>query len=674
MKCSNCGMNLVGDENICSNCGRQLLNINENNNYQKNDKTKKVIIISLLLIVVILLAITSLLLINDNGNRRTLKDGSRTVMLYMVGSNLESESKIATYDLESIDVDKIDLDKMNILLYTGGTEEWHNFIKNDENGLYKLTEDGFEKIKSENKKNMGDADTLQEFLDYGYDNYETQYYDLILYNHGGAIQGAIYDDFTKDNLSLNDFSEALDNSKFNEKNKLNTILFRTCLNGTIEVANVFAPYANYLIASEEVTNGGDSSVLNFLNDVENTDDGIEYGKKFISSYERQIDELDPFGYGTMPMYSVIDLTKVKKVNELLDEFIEGIDLKENYGDIVRIRSNLYQYGYTSFAVKDYDTVDLYELIDKLGEYSKKDNKELLDAIEDAVIYNWSRQKESHGMSIYFPYNASNSIQKMFLKVYKGIDDNSPYYKFIGQFNSLSTSKKSSSFVQSNIVDNNYTINKNEFTLQLTEEQKKDYADSIYIVFRKVKEDGMYQPIYSSDNTEISDDGILKTNTANNLIKVHDISDSSESFLLLVERSKSGKKSLITNAVLEYASSENLSDWKITAVTASIDIIDEEPKITSYVQLDSENGVAGTIINPEEYTTASFVNSHYRILDEKGNYTDNWDNDGIINAFKLNIKDIKLKKSSLDDNEEYYCVFKIRDIYGNEYYSKLLNIK
>ncbi len=211
-------------------------------------------------------------------------------------------------------------------------------------------------------------------------------------------------------------------------------------------------------------------------------------------------------------------------------------------------------------------------------------------------------------------------------------------------------------------------------MQLTEEQKKDYADSIYIVFRKVKEDGMYQPIYSSDNTEISDDGILKTNTANNLIKVHDISDSSESFLLLVERSKSGKKSLITNAVLEYASSENLSDWKITAVTASIDIIDEEPKITSYVQLDSENGVAGTIINPEEYTTASFVNSHYRILDEKGNYTDNWDNDGIINAFKLNIKDIKLKKSSLDDNEEYYCVFKIRDIYGNEYYSKLLNIK
>lgn len=674
MKCSNCGMNLVGNEKVCPNCGRQLLNINENNNYQKNDKTKKVIIISLLLIVVILLAITSLLLINDNGNRRTLKDGSRTVMLYMVGSNLESESKIATYDLESIDVDKIDLDKMNILLYTGGTEEWHNFIKNDENGLYKLTEDGFEKIKSENKKNMGDADTLQEFLDYGYDNYETQYYDLILYNHGGAIQGAIYDDFTKDNLSLDDFSEALDNSKFNEKNKLNTILFRTCLNGTIEVANVFAPYANYLIASEEVTNGGDSSVLNFLNDIENTDDGIEYGKKFISSYERQIDELDPFGYGTMPMYSVIDLTKVKKVNELLDEFIEGIDLKENYGDIVRIRSNLYQYGYTSFAVKDYDTVDLYELIDKLGEYSKKDNKELLDAIEDAVIYNWSRQKESHGMSIYFPYNASNSIQKMFLKVYKGIDDKSPYYKFIGQFNSLSTSKKSSSFVQSNIVDNNYTINKNEFTLQLTEEQKKDYADSIYIVFRKVKEDGMYQPIYSSDNTEISDDGILKTNIANNLIKVHDISDSSESFLLLVERSKSGKKSLITNAVLEYASSENLSDWKITAVTASIDTEEEEPKITSYVQLDSENGVAGTIINPEEYTTASFVNSHYRILDEKGNYTDNWDNDGIINAFKLKIKDIKLKKSSLDDNEEYYCVFKIRDIYGNEYYSKLLNIK
>lgn len=679
MKCDNCGMVLTNGQSVCPNCGRQFFNINQQVNYQNNannnelnNKKKKNIIIGLLLVIVILLGITAIILLNDGKNNR-LNDGSRTIMLYMVGSNLESDSKIATYDLDSIKASDIDLDKVNILLYTGGTEKWHNFVQNDENALYKFTDDGFEKIKSEDKKNMGDADTLKDFLDYGYENYNTEYYDLILYNHGGAIQGAIYDDFTKDNLSLEDFGEALDKSKFNEKNKLNTVLFRTCLNGTIEVATVFAPYAEYLVASEEVTNGGDSSVLNFLNDIETDDDGVEYGKKFIDAYEEQIKELDPFGFGTMPMYSIIDLSKVDKVNKLLGEFIESIDLQKNYANIVRIRSNLYQYGYTSFDISDYDTVDLYTLVDKLSDYSDTSKDELLEAIDEAIVYNWSKQKDSHGLSIYFPYNANKVIQSSFLDVYKDINDENPYYNFIGQFNNLSTSKKVSSFASSDVTKNNHVMNDREFILQLNDDQKRDYASSIYIVFRK-DEDGLFNPIYSSDNTEISDDGTLRTNISNNLIKIVDVSDSSEGFMMLVERSKSGTKNLSTNAVLSNFSSDDPSEWKTTASTVYIDDNEGDPKIASYVQIDSENGVSGNILNPDDYTTATFVASSYNILDSNGNFTSEWDNNGVVSGYELRIKNIKLKMSSLDDNEDYYCVFKIRDIYGNEYYSKLLNIK
>ena len=34
----------------------------------------------------------------------------------------------------------------------------------------------------------------------------------------------------------------------------------------------------------------------------------------------------------------------------------------------------------------------------------------------------------------------------------------------------------------------------------------------------------------------------------------------------------------------------------------------------------------------------------------------------------------LETASLSDDDDYYCVFKIRDIYGNEYYTKLFSLK
>ncbi len=663
---------------IQNNMGQNVVNYNGNNqnmNYQgppkDNSKTMKYLIVGMMAVVVLILGIVCLFSFGD----KSLKDGSRTIMIYMVGSNLETESKIATYDIESIDPDEIDLEKMHVLLYTGGTEKWHNdLIKNDENALFELTEDGFVKVETYEQKNMGDASTLEGFLEYGYEKYKTQHYDLIFWNHGGAIDGAIYDDFSKDNLSLEDFGKALNDSPFGDKNKLETVLFRTCLNGTIEVASVFSPYADYLVASEEVTNGGNSSVLNFLNEVETEDDGITYGKKFISAYEKQIDDIDPLGFGTMPMYAVIDLSKISEVKKLLADFIEEVDVEKNYSDIVKVRGSLYQYGFTMFDISDYDTVDLYTLVKELDKYSDESADKVLESIEEAVVYNWSRQKDSHGLSVYFPYKAKKAIRSSFLKAYKNFDDSESYYKFIGQFNSLNTSNKVSSFASSRVSDSETRItNEKEFTLQLTDEQKRDYAESIYMIFRK-NDQGLYNPIYSSDNTQVGDDGLLKTNLSNNLIKLMDVTNPGfERYLTVIERTTGGEKSLSTAAVMYDFSADDATNWKSVAARVYFNVDGNEPVIGNYVNLDGENGVSGNIINPDEYKTIDFIAAGYNILDSNGNYTDEWDNNGQTNIYELDIKNIALKRASLDDNEEYYCIFKIWDIYGNVYYSNLLNI-
>lgn len=260
---------------------------------------------------------------------------------------------------------------------------------------------------------MGSSNTFETFLSYAYDNYSTDYYDLIIYDHGGAIAGTVWDDFTSDNLSLEDFKEALEESPFGEDNKLEVVLFRTCLNGTIEVADVFDEYADYLVASSEVTLGSRwTPVLGFLNDIETTDTAVEFGEKFIAEYQEQMELLDPQGE-VGQMYAIVDLSKTDDIIDELEIFIKGIDLDLYYADVVRARSNMFQFAYTYFDDSSYDMVDLYELIERLSPYSTANSQKLLSLIDEAVMYNWSTIDDIHGLSIYFPYNGDTVVQSYF---------------------------------------------------------------------------------------------------------------------------------------------------------------------------------------------------------------------------------------------------------------------
>ena len=386
MYCSKCG-NLSDNSSFCDKCGASFATPvavpTQNTVIQKDSSTKyKIIIVVLLVILLSLLVMLLFFKKNNSSNGDTLLSGSRTVMIYASPTNLESDVKSMTTDLETLSGEKVDLENVNILLYTGGTKYWHNFIDNDENAIYILREDGFEKLESYEKKNMSDPDTLSQFLNYAYDNYKSDLYDLIIYDHGNAIQGAVVDDFFEnDILSLDEFAEALEDSPFNEKNKMELVLFRTCLMGSAEVALTFSPYANYLIGSEEVTwLGSHVSVLDFLNDVEKSDNAIDFGKKYIASYDNFMEVADPFGE-KINCYSILDLNKIDEVFDELDNFVDKIDLKENFSYISRARSLLYEFGSTS-GVDYLDTVDLYGFVDSISKYSTYDVDNLLNAIDE----------------------------------------------------------------------------------------------------------------------------------------------------------------------------------------------------------------------------------------------------------------------------------------------------
>lgn len=622
-------------------------------------KLPEIIIVCLLVVIIGLLSF--LIFVNRKPTVNLSTDGevSRTIMIYMVGSNLETDYSIATSDLEKINPSMIDLDNVNIILYTGGTLNWHNFISNAENAIYELDSSGFTKVKTYKRLNMGDASTFASFLNYGYENYQTDEYDLIIYDHGGAVDGAVYDDYSYDNLSLADFNEGLAKSKFGRDNKLELVLFRTCLNGTLEMANIFAPYADYLIASEEITNGAKgTSVLSFLNDVQVDDTPVEIGTKYIDNYHSVIKKIDPTGITVDPMYSIIDLSMVNEFTREFNDFMETVNVKDNYSALTKMRSALFQYGYSYYGEIDYDMVDLYTLVSGLRAFSDYDTTELFKLYDEMVIYNKSSLADSHGVSIYFPYRGSKTSK--FVKVYNNLGFNKDYLNFIKEMQKENTSGQGSTYF--NLEDAKKSGK--EFTLTLSEEDVNNYAEAIYIIFKK-DDAGLFTPIYSSDNMTLNQKtGELKTNISNNLIKITN-SKGESAYINMIERNKNDQHVLNTTASLfGYRDGNFIAD----PVNVYFTVKNNKPKISQYITIKD-----GIIVNIEDYDRVDFTNTKYQIIDENGNYMETWKRDENLDIFEVSAdENYKLSLSTLDDGE-YYCVFKIVDIYGDSHYSKLSSI-
>lgn len=637
-------------------------------------KIQKAIILSLLLIIIgilLFLIFTSNNKSNSKGNNNSINNGnnnSKTVMIYIAGNDLESQNYIATGDFSVIKPSNIDLTKINVVMYTGGTKKWHNFISNGENGIYELKQEGFKKVKSFDQKNMGDANTLSEFLNYTYENYPADSYDMIFYGHGSGIKGSTLDEFTQDDLSLEDFSIGFGNSPFKNK-KLDVVIFRSCLNGTLEFATVFKDYAKYMVASEEVSLGHPYfSVFNFMNNIDVNDEGFEFGKKFVDGYQDFLSNL-LIDNTSAVTYSIVDLSKVQGIIDSLNEFISKIDLNTYYSSIANARSNLFQYGTDT---KDFDTVDLYTMVKNISDITKVDGSKVLKSIDNAIVYNKTNEESSKGLSIYFPYNGSEyGIALQLDGIYPKITSLKDYGNFIAKFNNMKSSQKSFAFSFSK-KDMTASESTNEATLKLTDEQKSVFSSASFLLFRRVKDHpNYYTPLLSSNNVTLNDN-VLTSNISNNLIKWYDVDDGIEKaeYITIVEDVRGNIRSIsvagLISGIIE--TDEILNQVNIEIGEENGNLFFKNAKLRS-----RNERVNGIYVDIDSAEYISILTGRYKILDSKGKYTKDWESSPTIIGFEMKPKNVRLIKSGLDKNEEYYCLFSIRDINNNVYYSDLIKV-
>lgn len=376
---------------------------------------------------------------------------SWTVLVYMCGSNLESGNGFGSYVMNRMN-DMESSDNVNVIVETGGTEQWVNKtaktsdealakvdIPADALGRYQIKKDEVIDLGSVELDSMGKSSTLSDFISWGKENYPAKKYMLVLWNHGYVepygnleaddifykdVDGNViyYQDVPEDAylendcIDLDELSQALKDGGTH----FESIVFNTCLSSSLEIAKSVAPYANYMVSSEEsipCAIGIPEQYIAYLN--ANPDcSGKDVGKFICEMYSSALLEVIDIigsdstnaGNFTKATMACIDLSAVDEMwtcyTDITKHLYYSIYDMDSYTGFLNASANCENYG--SSANVEGNLIDLKAFLMNASNYltDTDSDEKLISLIDENIIaMNGPARSNSYGMSIYFPsYN------------------------------------------------------------------------------------------------------------------------------------------------------------------------------------------------------------------------------------------------------------------------------
>ncbi len=368
-----------------------------------------------------------------------------TVMLYMCGSDLESRHGLGTYNLNDImDMwfpekttvatdDGVALEnwrtgRVNVVAQTGGARAWHG-LEPDEDGrtlgvdiatdrlqryAFKLAYEeeahgyvpGMSLADEQPLSSMGDPGTLSDFIQWVGREYPAKKYALVLWDHGGGSRTGLFVDelFDNDILYLHELGRALADGGLS----FELVAIDACLMCSLETARTLAPYANFMVASEEVAAGYGSAFADWLVEIGRNPgcNGDEVGCEFCDATQRKYDLRGNTLEETQLTFAVIDLSCVDAVAEGFDRLFEFAGLLyEQLPARFNVFCNLIRNS-ESYGMGGADMLDLGSFLydrDTMTLLDPDIRNPLAGALEEAVYYTvkGSGRSGSKGLSFCF---------------------------------------------------------------------------------------------------------------------------------------------------------------------------------------------------------------------------------------------------------------------------------
>ena len=358
-----------------------------------------------------------------------------TLMIYLCGTDLESEGGAATDDLrEMIQGGVQEGGNVTVYVQTGGTKSWQvNGLTDRKVERWTLTQEGLTLVDSVGAADMGDEETFADFLSYGFQNFPADRYGLVMWDHGsGASGGLCYDEMTQDALYYPEIYQALSTaSKEDNYKKFAFIGFDACLMASYELAVHLYPFADYMIASEELEPGTGWNYAGWLPTLVKTPGAkvTTVGKAIVDSF---ISSALSYGSGDYATLSVCDLGKLPALQQAIEGMgssLTGEIDSGNFSSISRLRQNMRSFG----EVSDYssDMIDLSVFASAFARFDDANATALKQALADVVVYekHTSNLTNCTGLSILVPF-ATRGTASTYLSYYTQLGLSPGYSKFV----------------------------------------------------------------------------------------------------------------------------------------------------------------------------------------------------------------------------------------------------
>lgn len=608
-----------------------------------------------------------------------------TVMIYMVGSNLESEGGLASLDISEIVNSGYNEENMEVLVCAGGTSHWWiDGFENNACDVYRVSGDGLQRVYRMENKNMGDQETLEEFVNYVYANSDAQYYDLVMWNHGGgAVLGFGADEnYDYDALSMTEIDQALKQTRFiADGNKLEWVGFDACLMGMIEVADVMSNYAKYLIASEEVEagTGWDYSCLRTLSDGQHSN-GEEAAREIIDAFGKSNE--NETGYHYDYTLSCLDLTQVGEAISSFEALIMEAEQEirnGGYSRIARGRDQTKTFGRVS-STSFYDTIDLYDFAMRMMKLYPAEAEALQSSLNNLVVYEKSNVMGAHGVAVYFPYE-NKDYAEAWMREYRNIGFSEEYVRFLQDFTATLSGEQLAEWDICESVPRESEEIAGEYYVQLTEEQAANYARAKFSVWEKDWEDSYICWLSSSDVT-LSEDGKLSSNfSGKRFFLTDDTGKLIPCTAIEIERNEEYTKLVIMIMVARGALGDD--DFMFEPVNIHIRVDDEHPDgeiVGIYHNRDEEDETLfpekTSFVFEEGDVIYQFLFARKIVFREDGSVApfEEWESSsGTGEGFVLS-GELQIVSMEPEETNEYCCLFDVKDTQGNSYYTNPVYIE
>ena len=335
------------------------------------------------------------------------------VYWYLCGSDLESGGGFASGDLQELLEVQLP-ENVKVVIETGGSSVWQNdFVDASKLQRYLYTSEGLMLVDEQPSANMGEAQTLADFLSFARTNNPAEKTAVVFWNHGGgSVTGAAFDElYGNDSLRLDEMYEAFSAVyPVSEENPpLELIGFDTCLMATVDVAYTFNNIARYMVASEETepANGWYYSQWVGALAEDPSMDGAALGQIICDSYYAGCEAVGTQDNTTL---SLIDLRKISALVDAYDAFgAEALSAAAAdpgfFSQFGRMAAGSENYGGNTKEQGYSNMVDLGHLArQSAGVLASSQN--VLSALDECVLYKVAGpyRAEATGLSCYYSYN------------------------------------------------------------------------------------------------------------------------------------------------------------------------------------------------------------------------------------------------------------------------------